>query len=80
MLAVAVTAHQFRKEPRALSQKPLTRRFVKSVIRKLILRSDDPGLDALHLYHALQDAEKERMEKDGKKPVDPEAFMKALST
>ena len=56
----------------------LTRRHVKAVIRKLIMRSDDPGLDHLHLHHALQDALRDRDKKDGKKPIDPKAFMEAL--
>lgn len=56
----------------------LTRRQVKSAIRKLIMHSADPGMDVAHLHWAIDDAEKARMKKDGKKPVDPEAFMKAL--
>lgn len=55
-----------------------TRRSVMAAIRSLIMQSGDPGLDALHLYHALYDAEKARMKKDGKKPIDPEAFAKAF--
>jgi phage gp36-like protein len=56
----------------------LTRRHVMKTIRKLIMRSDDPGLDAFHLHYALQDAQRDRDKKDGKKPIDPEAFAKML--
>jgi hypothetical protein len=42
------------------------------------MRSDDPGLDAFHLHYALQDAQRDRDKKDGKKPIDPEAFAKML--
>ena len=55
-----------------------TRRSVKAAIRSLIMNSEDPALDHLHLYHALQDAEAARMKKDGRKPINAEAFVKFL--
>jgi hypothetical protein len=55
-----------------------TRNQLVLLIHQFIMRSKDPALDALHLYWAVQDGEKDRMKKDGKKPMDPEAFAKAL--
>jgi hypothetical protein len=56
----------------------VTRNQLISTIHDFLMASKDPGLDALHLYWAVQDGEKDRMKKDGKKPIDPKRFMEAM--
>lgn len=69
----------------AKSRKPLTwdqrldtRGKIKSAIRALILQSEQPELDALHLRIAISDADKARMRKDRKDALDPPLVAKAV--
>ena len=57
-----------------------TRRHITSAIRTLIMRSDSYDYEALLLIMAVEKAQRDRFKKDGGKPTDPDAFIKALST
>lgn len=55
------------------------RRHITSAIRKLIMRSDSYNHEALLLIVAIEKAQRDRFKKDGGKPIDPDAFIDALT-
>jgi hypothetical protein len=60
------------------SDKPVRQQITKA-IRKLIMRSDSYDHEALLIIMAVEKAQRDRFKKDGKKPIDPERFIRALA-
>lgn len=61
------------------SDKPVRQQIAKA-IRKLIMRSDSYDHEALLIIMAVEKAQRDRMKKDGTKPIDPKKFIEALTT